>query len=122
MPGAAHGLHEVIHRPRRHAMNIVFLDDGCQRLFHRALRLEKAREVGASAQARDEQLYAADPRLPVAIAIAVTLRQSLKVLLALVSAGLGANLEAPSDVRRQRQSSHVEGRHLRSSPPALGGS
>ena len=74
-------------------MHIGFLDDGRQRLLHRAPRLEKGREIGAGAQARDTKFDTAGPGLPVAIAMAVTLRQSLGGLLAVVGAGLGTDLQ-----------------------------
>ena len=66
-------------------MEIGFLDDGGQGLPNRTPRLEERREIGAGAQARDAQLYAANTGLPVLIAIAVALRQALAALLAIAA-------------------------------------
>jgi hypothetical protein len=58
-----------------------------ERLLAPAPGLEEAREVAAASQARDRQLEAADARVPLALAVAVALREALRRALVALAAG-----------------------------------
>lgn len=91
--GAAHRLDEVINRAGRDALNVGLLDHSRERLLGHASRLQKARKVAALAQLRDAQLDRAGARLPVTVAIAVALDQSLGALLTVGRAGQATDLQ-----------------------------
>jgi len=67
------------------------LDNGGQRLLGKATRFQKAGKVAALAQFGDAQLDRAGPRLPVALAVAITLSKPVGALLAIASAGQAAH-------------------------------
>lgn len=91
--GAAHGLHQVIHRPGRDALDVGFLDDRGQRLLGHPPRLKETRKVAALAQLRDLQLDRPGPGLPVTLAIAVALSQTVRVFRAIAGSRAGAHLQ-----------------------------
>ena len=62
--GHPHSLDQVVHRPRRDALNISLLDDRGQRLLGEPPRRQKAREIRALPELRDTQLDRPGPRLP----------------------------------------------------------
>ncbi len=86
-------LHEVVDRARRDAVDVGLLDDGRQRFLRHAPRLEEAGEVAAPAQLRDAQLHRSRACLPDPVAVAVTLDQPVRALLAPVGAGQAAHLQ-----------------------------
>ncbi len=92
-PAHAHGLDQVVDRARRDALDICLLDHRRQRLLGHPAGLQEAREVGALPQLRNAQLDAACPRLPVAVAIAVALRQPRRALLAMAGTGQRSHLD-----------------------------
>src|SRR5208283_4124494 len=89
----AHGAHEVVDRAGRDAMNVGLLHDRRDGLLGQPARLEKAREVAALAQLRDAQLNRASPRLPIAVAIAVSLSQAVRRALAMRRTGAAFNVQ-----------------------------
>jgi len=89
----AHGLHQIIHRARRDALDVGFLDHRRQRLFSHPPGLQKTGEVTATAQPGDAQLDRAGPRLPVTLAVTVALYQTLSALLAVRRARQRADLQ-----------------------------
>jgi hypothetical protein len=89
----AHGLDEVIDRPRRDALNIGLLDHRRQRLLGHAPGFQKAREVAALPELRDAQFDRPGARLPVPVTISVALRPPRRVLLAIGRAGHSTDLQ-----------------------------
>ena len=77
----------------RVAMNVGLLHDRRDGLLGQPARLEKAREVAALAQLRDAQLNRASPRLPIAVAIAVSLSQAVRRALAMRRTGAAFNVQ-----------------------------
>jgi hypothetical protein len=77
----------------RDALDVGLLDHRGERLLGHPPRLEEAREVAALAQLGDAQLDRPGPGLPVAIAIAVTLGQTMGTLLPVRRAGQRADLQ-----------------------------
>jgi hypothetical protein len=71
MPRHAHGLHELVDRTRRDALDIGLLNHRCERLLARTARLKEAGEVAALAQLRDLQVDRASTRLPEPFAVAI---------------------------------------------------
>src|SRR5690606_4770274 len=63
------------------------------RLLGQPARLEKARKVAALPELRDLELDGAGAGLPIAVPVAVTLRETRAALLAIASAGEGSNLK-----------------------------
>ncbi|MDB5683485.1 MAG: hypothetical protein JWM75_1183 [Sphingomonas bacterium] len=86
--GHPHGFHQIVHRAGRYALNIRLLDDRGQRLFGEPPRLEEAGEIASRPQLGDAQLDGACPRLPVALAVAITLGKAVAALLAIPGARL----------------------------------
>ena len=79
----AHGLDQIVDRAGRDALDVGLLDHRGQGLLGHPPRLEEAREVAALAQLGDTQLDRASSRLPVAVAVAVTLHQPVRALRAM---------------------------------------
>jgi hypothetical protein len=90
---SAHRLDQVVYRACRYALDVSFLHDCSQRLFGKPSGFEEAGEVCAFAQFGDPELDGAGSCLPVAIAVAVALRQAFGILLAVFSAGEAADFE-----------------------------
>ena len=67
------------------------------------------------------QLNAGRTGLAIAVAAAITLRQPLATLLAILGIGLGADLQLPQPLGGESRSSRAAGRHHRSSRRARGG-
>ena len=88
-----HRLDQIVDRAGRDALDVGLLDHGGERLLGHPPRLQEAREVGALPQPGDAQLDRAGARLPVALAIAVALRQTLRALLPEGRAGQPADLQ-----------------------------
>ena len=63
MPRHAHGLHQVVDRAGRHALDVGLLDHRSQRLLGHPPRLQEAREVSPLPQLRDLQLDRAAARV-----------------------------------------------------------
>jgi hypothetical protein len=91
--GHAHGLDQLVDRARRDALDVGLLDDGGESLLRQASGLEEAREAGALPELGDAKLDRAGTGLPVSAPIPVALRQSLRVLPAVGSAGQLADLK-----------------------------
>ena len=72
---AAHAerLHQIIHRARRDAVDVGFLDHGGQCLLGHEARLQEAGEVAAFAQLGDAQFDSAGAGLPITLAVAPAL-------------------------------------------------
>ena len=70
---SAHGFDQIIDGPRRDAMDVGFLDHSNQGLLRRAAWFEEAGEVAALPQLRDLQRDAASARVPVPVAVSVSL-------------------------------------------------
>ncbi|SLN70513.1 hypothetical protein ROA7023_03448 [Roseisalinus antarcticus] len=68
----------------------------CQRLLRSPPGLREGGIVGAGAQSGDAQRHAARPGLPVPVTATNRLRKTLDALLAIVGAGLGADLIVPA--------------------------
>jgi hypothetical protein len=68
------------------------------RLLGHAARFQKGREVGALAQLGDAQLDGAGPGLPIAVAVAVALNQTLGALLAVAGASQALIGDKASDL------------------------
>jgi hypothetical protein len=90
---AAHGLHQVIDRPGRDALDVGLLDHRRQRLLGHPARLQETGKVAALAQLRNAQLYRTGPGLPVPVAVAIALDQPLGALLTVSRAGQAAHLQ-----------------------------
>src|SRR5579883_197118 len=90
---SAHRLDQVVDGTCRDPLDIGLLDHRRQRLLGHAARLQETREVGALAQLGNAQLHRSGARLPVAIAVAVALRQPVRRALAMPGAGLRADLQ-----------------------------
>ena len=71
------------------------MDDRGQCLLGEPPRRQKAREIRVLPELGDAQLDRPDPRLPHPVAVATTLRQPLRALLAQGSARLAADVELP---------------------------
>lgn len=82
-------------------MDVSLLDHGGQRFLDGAPRLEERRKVGTGPKARDPQLDAARAGLPVPVAVPVALRQPLTALLAVLGAGLRADLQFHQPLGRE---------------------
>ncbi len=74
-------------------MDVGLLDDGGQRLLRHSTRLKEAREVAASAKARNAQFNRSSSSLPIALTVAVALRQSVLGLLAPFGTRAAADLQ-----------------------------
>ena len=74
-------------------MNVGLLDDSGQRFLRRAPWLQERREVGTAPELRDAQFDAASSGLPIAVSIAIALRQAVRVALAMRSTGHAADLQ-----------------------------
>src|SRR5208283_1837688 len=85
----------------RVAMNVGLLHDRRDGLLGQPARLEKAREVAALAQLRDAQLNRASPRLPIAVAIAVSLSQAVRRALAMRRTGAAFNVQLHQPLGRK---------------------
>ena len=70
-----------------------FLDHRRERLLRHPARLQEAWEVAAFSQFGDAQLDRAGAGRPIALAVAVALRQPLGALLAIAGAGHAADLQ-----------------------------
>ncbi len=96
-----HRLDQIIDRPRRNSLHIGFLNDRCQRLLGHPARLQKTGKIAALAQLRDAQFHRARPGVPVALAVAVALRQPFGGLLAIARPGQRTNLQRHQTLRRK---------------------
>ena len=74
-----HRLHQIIDRAGRNALHTGLLNDRLQGLHRHPARLQKTRKVAALAQLRDAQLQRARTHVPIALAVAVALRQPFGV-------------------------------------------
>jgi len=86
-------LDQIVDRAGRDAVDVGLLDHRSECLLGHPARLQEAGEIAALAQLRDPQFDGAGPGLPVAVAIAVALRQPLRRLLAIAGAGQAADLQ-----------------------------
>jgi len=74
-------------------LDVGLLNDRCQRLLGQPPWLQEAWEVGALAELGDPKLDGAGTSLPGPLTVAIALRQSLGVLLAIGSTGQFAHLQ-----------------------------
>jgi hypothetical protein len=73
----AHGLNQFVDRAGRDALDIGFLHNRGDGLLRHAARLEEAGEIAALAQLGNAQFDRPGARLPIAIAVAVALDQTV---------------------------------------------
>jgi hypothetical protein len=89
----AERLDQLVHRSRRDALHVGFLDDRGQRLLRHPARLQEAREVAAPPELGDAQLDGTGAGLPDPVTIAVTLHEPIRRALAIAGAGQTLHLE-----------------------------
>lgn len=89
--GKPHGLHKLVDPAGGDAADPSLLDHRDQGLLRRPARLQEAREVGTLPQLRHPQVQCAEPRLQLAVAIAVA--PGLAAVAALVAAGANYALD-----------------------------
>ena len=82
-PVEAQRLHEIVHLPRRHPVDVGFLHHRQQRLLGPAARLQQRREVGPRPDLRDRQVDGPDAGVPRADPRAIPVRRP--ILAALVA-------------------------------------
>src|ERR1700760_1625089 len=87
-----HRLHQIVDRAGRDALHIGLLNHRGQRLLGHPARLQEAREVASLAQLGDAQFDRAGARLPGPVTVAIALRQTLGVLLAIGRSGQPGDL------------------------------
>jgi hypothetical protein len=119
--GAAHGLHQIVDRARRHALDVRLLDHGRQRLLGQPSRFQKAREVAAGSQLRDLQFDRPGAGLPVAFPVAVALHQTGRILLTVAGPGAGRYLQfhQPLAGKADHLAQHIRVRALLQQPLQL---
>ena len=88
-----HGLHQLVHRARGHALDVGLLDHRRQGLLGRPPRLQEAREVAALPELRDLQLDRARAGLPDAVPVAVALVDAIRRSLAVRRTGQTFDLQ-----------------------------
>ena len=88
-----HGLNQIVDRAGRDALDIGLLHDRGERLLRHPARLEEAREIAALAQLGNAQLHRSGARLPIAVAVAVALRQTVGRAFAMGRAGAALNVQ-----------------------------
>ena len=74
-------------------MDVRLLDDRGQRFLGKAPGLQEGEKIAARPQLGDAQFNGAGPRLPVALAVTVTLSKPVTALLAISSAGQTTDLQ-----------------------------
>jgi hypothetical protein len=93
-------LHQLLHPPRRDAGQVRVGDHRHERLLSPAARLQQpVREVRALAQPRHRELDRADPRVPVALPVAVAAVDPLRRALTVTSAAHGLRVGAHQSFR-----------------------
>lgn len=65
----------ILHAETRPVCRVGVLDHGRKSLLRHAARFQEAREIAAGAKLRDTQLDGPGTRLPVSLAVAITLRK-----------------------------------------------
>src|SRR5690606_21845632 len=100
----AQGLHQLIHFAGAHAVDVSFLDHGDKGFFRSPTGLQQTWEVAALTQLRDAQIDGADPRVPLAMSISVSIRHSFCGALMPLCTDLSAHLKFHQLLRQQLNS------------------
>src|SRR5690606_41447186 len=90
--------------PVADAVDVGLLNHGDKRLLRAPARLEQTREVAALTQPRDAQIDGADPGVPRAMSISVSIRPSLCGALMPLCTDLSAHLKFHQLLRQQLNS------------------
>jgi hypothetical protein len=96
----AHGLHQFVDAPGRHAADPGLLDDRDQRLLGGLARLQEGWEVAALTQLGDAQAQGAEPCFQAAVAIAVAIIEPVDAAL------MAAGADQPFDIGLHQDLQH----------------
>ena len=116
---SAIGLHQVVDRAGRHALDVGLLDHRSQRLLGHPPRLQEAREVAPLPQLRDLQLDRAGPRLPGPVAVAVAVGDTIRRAFAVSGAGQALDLPALTEFPAAAFEQIATSAGLKDTPPSL---
>jgi len=92
-PGHPQGLHEIVHPPGTHTMDIRFLHHGNQRLFSALPRRQEAREVAVISHPRHTAFDRPHPRVPRSLSGSIPVASSLSGPLVPLGAQMLAHLQ-----------------------------